>query len=141
VSEREALEALDALLARDLVRPSEPPRRFRFRHPIVRRVVYESTGAGWRIAAHERAAAALEARGAPATARAHHVERSGRVGDETAIAVLEQAGAETVSRAPASAARWLGAALRLIPERDDNVQRRLGLLVRRAGALGLVGNL
>jgi DNA-binding CsgD family transcriptional regulator len=141
IPERDALEALDELLARDLVRPSGPPRRFRFRHPIVRRAVYESTGPGWRIAGHERAAAALAARGAAATARAHHVERSGRAVDESAIAVLEQAAAEAVSRAPASAARWLGAALRLIPERDDNVERRLGLLVQRAGALGLVGNL
>ena len=141
ISERDTLTPLDELLERDLVRPFEPPRRFRFRHPIVRRAVYESAGAGWRLAAHGRAAAALEARDAPAAAYAHHVERSASVGDEPAIAILTRAGEDTAARTPASAARWFGAALRLIPERDDNLERRLGLLAQRATALGLVGNL
>ena len=141
IPERDTLTALDELLERDLVRPFEPPRRFRFRHPIVRRAVYESAGAGWRLAAHGRAAAALEARDAPAAAYAHHVERSASVGDEPAIAILTRAGEDTAARTPASAARWFGAALRLIPERDDNLERRLGLLAQRATALGLVGNL
>ena len=35
------------------------PRRFRFRHPIVRRAVYESSPGGWRVGAHERVASAL----------------------------------------------------------------------------------
>ena len=38
----DGLEALDALLALDLVRPTPVPRRFVFRHPLVRRAVYES---------------------------------------------------------------------------------------------------
>ena len=83
------------------------PRRFRFRHPIVRRAVYEDTPAGWRIGAHERAAAALAERGATATARAHHVERSAAQGDETAIAVLREAAQESLLRAPATAAAVL----------------------------------
>ena len=57
------------------------PRRFRFRHPLVRRAVYDSAPAGWLLGAHERSAAALAGRGATATERAHHVERSGRQGD------------------------------------------------------------
>ncbi len=48
--------ALDALLERDLVRPTTVPRRFVFRHPLVRRAVYESAPGGWRLAAHARAA-------------------------------------------------------------------------------------
>ncbi|HUG65043.1 MAG TPA: alcohol dehydrogenase catalytic domain-containing protein [Gaiellaceae bacterium] len=36
--------------------------------------------AGWRLGAHERCAEALAARGATASARAHHVERSAREG-------------------------------------------------------------
>ena len=50
----------------------------------------------------------------PATI-AHHVERSARQGDEAAIALLREAGEAAAPRAPASAARWFGAALRLLP--------------------------
>ena len=58
-----ALEALDELLRVDLVRSTDVPRRFRFRHPLVRRAVYESTPGAWRLGAHERSADALAARG------------------------------------------------------------------------------
>ena len=68
-----ALDALDALLALDLVRSTRVPRRFVFRHPLVRRTVYEAAPAGWRLGAHARAAAALAARGAAPAERAHHV--------------------------------------------------------------------
>jgi DNA-binding CsgD family transcriptional regulator len=140
VAEGGALEALDELLEQDLIRAAEAPRSFRFRHPIVRRAVYELAGPGWTLAAHGRAAAALEAHGAGATTFAHHVEHSAQVGDEAAIAVLTRAGEEAAPRAPSSAAGWFGAALRLIPERSDNLQRRLGLLAQRAAALGSAGD-
>jgi predicted ATPase len=65
-SEAAVLEAIDELLRLDLVRGTDAPRRFRFRHPLVRRAVYESTPAGWQLTAHERCAAALAAAGAPA---------------------------------------------------------------------------
>ena len=66
--------AIDELLELDFIRLTATPRRFRFRHPIVRRAVYDSTPGGWRIGAHARASAALEAAHAPPSARAHHVE-------------------------------------------------------------------
>ena len=137
----EGLRALDELVDHDLIRPTEAPRQFRFRHPIVRRAVYDAAGSGWALAAHGRAARALERRGAPAVARVHHVERSARLDDEAAIATLTEAGQAAARRAPASAARWFGAALRLLPERRDNVEQRLELLVQNATALGVAGHL
>ena len=122
LSSPEGLAALDALLALDLVRPTAVPRRFIFRHPLVRRAVLESAPGGWKLAAHARAAAALEAGGAAAAECAHHVEHSASRGDEQAIALLLRAGAETASRAPAVAAHWFEAALRLLPAEDRERQ-------------------
>ena len=84
----------------------------------MRRAVYESSGGGWRRLAHARAAAALAARGAAAAQRAHHVVECAANGDAEAISVLLDAAAATAPRAPATAAHWLEAALRLLPETD-----------------------
>ena len=138
VPETSALEALDELLRCDLVRVTDVPRRFRFRHPIVRRAVYEATPGGWRLGAHERAAQTLSARGAPIAARAHHVEHSARQGDLGAVAVLRQAGEDAAARAPASAARWFAGALRLLPATAPAEDRVL-LLFPRAQALAATG--
>jgi hypothetical protein len=81
----QALGALNELVEADVIRPSEMSRCFRFRHPIVRTVVYEGMPSGWRLGAHARAAAGLAADQAQAVAYAHHVERSARAGDEDAI--------------------------------------------------------
>ena len=61
VEEDAAMDAFDALLDAGLVRPTDVPRRFRFRHPLVRRAVYESTPGGWLLGAHARAAQSLAA--------------------------------------------------------------------------------
>jgi DNA-binding NarL/FixJ family response regulator len=137
-SEAAAMDAVDELLQLDLVRNTDVPRRFRFRHPLVRRAVYEATLGGWRIGAHERCAEALEARGATASARAHHVERSAREGDVEAAAVLREAGEEAVRLAPASAAHWFAEALRLLPQTAPP-EERIELLLARSGALTAVG--
>ena len=133
VAEPAAIDALDELLRRDLVRPTEVPRRFRFRHPLVRGAVYEAAPGGWRLSAHERSATALAERGAPVTTRAHHVERSARHGDVEAIAVLREAGEASVGRAPAAAARLFDAALRLLPNSAPPAER-VQLLESMAGA-------
>jgi DNA-binding NarL/FixJ family response regulator len=133
------LRALDELADVRLVRATDTPRVFRFRHPIVRRAVYESTSLGWRLEAHERAAAALAGRGARAAERAHHVALSGRVGDPEAAGILVAAALETAATAPASAAHWLGAALRALGDAPETFPQRLELLAARANALGRAG--
>ncbi len=133
------LDALDELLRADLIRPTEAPRRFRFRHPIVRRAVYDDMGRGWRLSAHERAAAALAAAGAPASARAHHVERSAMAGDEEAIALLIEAARTAAPRAPLTRGRWLRAAFALLPRGADR-ERRISLLIEAGAALAAAGS-
>ncbi len=138
MSEDAALDLLDELLDSGLVLATDVPRRFRFRHPIVSRAVYESAKPGWRLAAHQRAAQTLEARGAPPLARARHVEYSAHPGDDDAVAALIAAGKAATPRAPAAAAHWYEAALRLVPE--DDMARRLRLLIPLAQALGSAGH-
>lgn len=133
-----ALEALDELVRADLIRPTEAPRRFRFRHPIVRTVVYEAMPRGWRVGAHGRAASALAADGAPAAVYAHHVERSARAGDEDAVALLVDAARTAAPRAPLTAGRWLRAALRLLSASAEP-ERRYQLLCEAAAAFAAAG--
>ena len=133
------LAALDGLADRDLIRPVQSGGRFCFRHPLVRTVAYELAGAGWRIAAHARASAALRERGAPAAEQAHHVERSAQPGDRQAIDVLRKAATSVMHSTPATAAHWLQAALRLLPEDAASTPQRLELLVMHARALGVTG--
>jgi DNA-binding CsgD family transcriptional regulator len=138
VKERAALAAVDELLRLDLIRTTAAPRRFGFRHPLVRRAVYDTTPAGWLVGAHERAARSLAASGSTVVARAHHVERSASQGDAQAIATLRVAGTETALHAPASAASWFAAALRLLPDHAD-AGTRMDLLLARSGALASCG--
>jgi DNA-binding CsgD family transcriptional regulator/tetratricopeptide (TPR) repeat protein len=135
----DGLTALDELLARDLIRPTQVPRRFAFRHPLIRRAVYESAGGGWRLAAHARAAATLASRGAAPGERAHHVEQSASQGDAQAIELLVEAGEAAASRAPDAAARWFETALRLLPA--DDRERQADLRVLLASALRSLGEL
>ena len=139
--EGDALDALDELLDRELVKPTEVPRRFAFRHQLVWRAVYEGTKGGWRLAAHRRAADALAARGAPAVERAHHVEHAAPRGDAEAVAVLREAGRATAPRAPATAARWFRAGLHLLPDGPEHEDARRDLLVELASALRGSGDL
>ena len=139
LSQADGLDALDDLLELDLIRPTEVPRRFIFRHPLVRRAVYESTRGGWRLGAHGRAADALAARGAAPAERAHHIEQSAGPGDQDAIELLLEAGRAAASRAPATAARWFEAALRLLPDADT--ERQVEVRVALASALRSVGEL
>jgi len=140
VSEREAIDALDVLLQRDLVRPTGVPRRFAFRHPLVRAAVYEAIRPGRRIGSHERIGLALSARGASADSLAHHVDQSARHGDTDAVAILREAAGALSYRSPDGAARWLEAALRLLPETAPP-EERIELLTSLAKARAATGRL
>lgn len=133
------LTAVDDLLAADLIRPADSPRRFRFRHPIIRDAVYEQAPHGWRLGAHQRVAVSLADRDAPATLRAPHVFASASPGDADAIATLAAAGEAATRLTPAIAARWYRAALSLVV--TDDPLTRLGLLVPLAAAESACGAL
>ena len=133
----DALVPLDRLVSAGLVHPAEGRRRFGFRHPLVRRAVYDNAPAGWLLSAHERIDAALAARGAGATARAFHVEQYARPGDAAALQVLADAAGASFVTTPATSAHWYGAALALVPDGDG--ERRVGLLAPRALALASAG--
>jgi len=90
--------------------------RFAFRHPLIRAAVRELTGPARQFEIHARTADHLRAQQAPQQLVAHHVECSARHGDATAVATLVEAGTAFAHQAPAQAARWLGTALRIMPE-------------------------
>lgn len=137
--EPEALLALDPLLAAGLLQRTDAPRRFRFRHPVLRKAVYDATASSWRTVAHERAARALAAHGEPPAARAHHVDQFATLGDREAIRLFREAADSSVQRAPASAARWYGAALRLLPNDPSDDGERGELLEQLARTRAGVG--
>lgn len=138
--ELDSLAALDELVARSVLRPDSVPRRFAFRHPLVRSAVYRGAPVGVRLAAHARCATALAQRGAPAVAQALHVEQSAAQGDRAAVDVLLEAGRTSVQQLPTAAARWFRAALRLLPENAERAER-IDVLMALAGALTTAGQL
>jgi DNA-binding NarL/FixJ family response regulator len=140
LDEPAALRALDTLLATGLVRATPVPRRFAFRHPLVRDAVFGGVPGGWRLGAHARAATALERRGAGAVARARHVEHAAVAGDAEAIAVLSAAAHQLQAPAPASAARLFAATLRLLPDGPEHESPRARLSARLADAQAAAGD-
>jgi DNA-binding CsgD family transcriptional regulator len=136
-----SLAALDELARSDFIRTTTTPTQFTFRHPMVCRAAYEAAGPGWRIAAHRRALAVLQARGAGPLILAPHMEASARTGDPEAVEILRGAGDAAALRAPGIAARWYRAALRCVGTAPELASQRLPLLVALASALGAEGRL
>jgi ATP/maltotriose-dependent transcriptional regulator MalT len=133
--------ALDELSERDLVRPTGSVRMYRFRHPLVRSAVYSQAKRAWLVHAHKRAVEQLRGRGVGVVGIAHHVAQAADLGDLDAVAILEEAAGKVVMRAPATAARWLGDAERLLPQSTEADPRRVRLIGRLADALGRSGQL
>jgi DNA-binding CsgD family transcriptional regulator len=140
VSDDDALAALNELVARDIVRPGTAG-RLRFRHPLVRRASYDGAAAAWRLGAHARIAAYLARVGAPATLRAHHVQRSAAFGDQAAVATLLEAAREAAAQAPATAAHWLEAALAIMPTPGADADQQPELLLEVARLRAVSGQL
>ena len=141
LDDQRSLETVDELLVAGLVRPTESPRRFAFRHPLVRRAVLDWAGSGWALSAHERAARALAGWNAPIALRAHHLARSARSGDLDAAALLARAAALVQGHSPASAAEWGAAGLTILPGAAEHDELRIELLVTVAAARGALGEL
>jgi len=137
LTDRGAVEAIDVLLHRDMIRHTDVPRRFQFRHPLLRRAVYETTPGGWRLAAHERCGRELERRGASPVLLAAHIEHAGRHGDQHAIEMLTRAGESLMTRSLLGAAHFFAAALRLTPSGPGDHRRvALGVALSTAYASG-----
>jgi DNA-binding CsgD family transcriptional regulator len=138
LEERAVFSSLHRLVERDLIRSGTNGPALAFRHPLVRRVVYNRTDPVWRMGAHRRSLTRLTALGSPAVSRAHHIEHGAAEWSAQHAAVLEQAGHESMSTSPLSAAHWFGVELGLMPKTADFAARRFetGYLLARALCLG-----
>ncbi|GIH16899.1 ATP-binding protein [Rugosimonospora africana] len=112
--------------------------RVLYRHPLIRAAAHALTGSAWRFQAHARTAEFLRTRRAPLPVVAYHTEQSAQYGDEAAAATLVEAGVAFAYEAPAQAARWLGTALRIMPDSDE---QRATVELWHARALGRGGQL
>ncbi|MEJ3747665.1 AAA family ATPase [Actinomycetes bacterium KLBMP 9797] len=115
--------------------------RCRFRHPLVRAAARSLGGPTSRVAAHARAATHLHTHHGPLPLRAHHTERSAQPGDERAAQTLVEAGRAFAYPAPVQAARWLAAALRILPGTGPLHAQRPAITLLYARTLGLSGHL
>ncbi|OLR94127.1 hypothetical protein BJP25_09940 [Actinokineospora bangkokensis] len=135
------LASIGELIRHDLVRPVVSGQYFALRHPVVARLIRDTTELSQRVRLHTTADAALQARDAAPAARAPHVEQWARYGDLDAVEVLEAAAASVMGTDPTRAAVWLRTALRVLPQTADLAGRRAEMLVRLAKARGTSGYL
>ncbi|KQV13249.1 hypothetical protein ASC99_08455 [Kitasatospora sp. Root107] len=136
-----AHHAATTLIRRDILRPVAGTPQLTFRHPVLRRLVYQHADPVWRVCAHRRALARLTRSGAPAVERARHAERCLVDADPQVVGILEEAAEAALRTAPSDAARWLGVALQAIPDTPAERDRRLRLELARTLALSTSGRL
>ena len=110
LDEPAALAALDVVERHGLIAATDDPRRFAFRHPVMRTAVHEALGAGARLAGHAAAARELARSGAPLAVRAQHLVHAAAPGDAAAAATLRGPRPRVRRQAPTVAADWLLAA-------------------------------
>jgi DNA-binding CsgD family transcriptional regulator len=135
--------AIGEVVRQDLLRPITGTGCFAFRHAVARVAIYQGTDSGWRLAAHARAARALQLRRAPVAVRVPHLVRLAAPGDVEAMAALVDA-ASAIWERSATAAQWLRSALQLLPADADPAARgvlllELGLALGAEERLGIEG--
>jgi DNA-binding NarL/FixJ family response regulator len=117
--------AAHALVRAEILRP-EPP--LAFVHPLVRDAVYHELPPGTRELAHERAAAALRAAGAPIEQVAAQLLAAPRRGAAWVVELLEEAARAAMGKGAAeSAVAYLRRALEEPPEPDRHTDVLLTL--------------
>jgi DNA-binding NarL/FixJ family response regulator len=135
LSELQAFPAIDELTSRDVLRPDNSLRRFRFRNSLIRLAVYNSAGVGWRLGAHSRAAAKLASRRAPATLLARHLEHSVRFGERSTVRTLLAAAQASLWDRPTRAVAWIKAADDLSATASARSRLLLGKALTLAGPI------
>jgi len=136
LAEEEALGALDEALAAQLLKEGPTEGTSVFSHALIRNTLYADTSSPRRLRLHRKVAEVLEGqfadRPTPAQAGeiAYHYQRSAQLpGAERGVPVALQAAAHAESTgAPGEAARFLRAALELLPDDDDRRPSILGRL-------------
>lgn len=137
VGNEKTMDAVTRLERRDLLRPIDSGTEFTLRHSAVRQILYRETLLSWRTQAHRRAYSELCRRGAGAAELARHIERGWHQPGDQETRILVDAAAETMTKDPDTAVRWLSVALRVLPaEKRDSNRLELHLLMVRALAIG-----
>ncbi|MEU4805777.1 LuxR C-terminal-related transcriptional regulator [Actinosynnema sp. NPDC023587] len=135
--EAEVTDLLESLLRRDILVSDDTG--LGFRHPLVHAAAHRLAPASREVGAHHRAARYLRGRDAPLRVRAYHLEKSHRHHDLPAVRELVGAAEAVMATRPATSARWLGAALRDLPERLRGGPEHVDASLLHARALAVSG--
>ena len=125
LAEDAILDDLDVLVTVEIIKTGDTPRRFQFRHPIVRSAIYGASPPSVLLRCHRRIAEHLAILGRPAGEIAHHIEQSAVRGDLAAATLLRTAAVEAAPTAPAAAIRWFNSALGLLPTAESDERSEL----------------
>ncbi|MGC9666272.1 ATP-binding protein [Planosporangium sp. 12N6] len=113
-----------------------PGTRLSFRHPLIRRALYEEMPGVVRSALHRHAAQALAARGAAAERVAAQLLRAGATVDGWVVDWLVRTAPELIDRAPAVAAELLDRAVGQLPPAAEHWDELAGAHARTLFRLG-----